>query len=174
MIDGAVLLVHDVVHDFLDGDPALEAPLQNIALLIAAAHRVGLPVMFAAPDRDTPGAEVPTTLGILSSDTVLRKPRYGAFFGTTLADDLRAAGRDTIVLCGISLTGGVETTVRDAFNHRLNSVVVADAVLCRPVPDQGWGDVTREEVARVTLSVLGQRFARITTTAEVCAQLTTQ
>lgn len=171
MISGSVLLVHDVVSDFLDGDPALEEPLKNVTLLVAAAHRRGLPVLFAAPDRGTPGADVPSRMCILPSDTVVRKPRYGAFFGTALAEDLRIAGRDTIVLCGISLTGGVETTVRDAFNHRLNTVLVADACLCRPVPDQGWGAVTSEEVARVTLSVLAQRFARIATTAEICAQL---
>jgi hypothetical protein len=39
------------------------------------------------------------------------------------------------------------------------------------VIDPGWGAVTREEVAKVTLSVLAQRFARIATTAETCGDL---
>lgn len=171
MIANAVLLVHDVVHDFLDDDPALKEPMANVAALVAAAHAAGMPVVFAAPNRGTPGADVPVWTGLLPTDTIVRKPRYGAFFGTGLGDDLRAAGRDTLVICGISLAGGVETTVRDAFNRDLRSVVVADACLCRPVPDQGWGYVTAEEVARVTLSIFAQRFARVATTAEICAEL---
>jgi len=166
-----VLVVHDVVPDFLD-DPSVHADvLPNIRALVAAAHDTRLPVVFAAPDRPGPGAEVPASLGVLPTDTIVRKPRYGALFGTPLGDELRAAGHDTIVICGISLAGGVETTVRDAFNQDFRSIVVADACLARPVPDQGWGAVTREEVARVTLSILAQRFARVVTTAQLCAEL---
>lgn len=50
----------------------------------------------------------------------------------------------------LSLAGGVETTVRDAYN-REHSIVVSDAGLVRAVADQGWGGVTHEEVAKVTL-----------------------
>jgi nicotinamidase-related amidase len=192
----AVLLVHDVVNDFLDAespeyDPGLDSMLDNILTLLAAARAAALPVVFVAPgqgDPDigprptpdgsparllwgTPGCDPPAALGPLPGDKVVRKPRYGGFFGSELAAYLREQGRDTLVVCGLSLAGGVEVTVRDAHNHDLRSVVVEDACLCRAVPDQGWGAVSRDEVRKVVLSVLAQRFARVATTAEVCAEL---
>ena len=194
--ESGVLLVHDVVNDFLDPagpgyDPGLGAVLDNVRALLAAARRAGLPVVFAAPGRGdpaigparreraeptrlawgTPGVDVPAALGPLPGERIVRKPRYGGFYGSELATHLRASGRDTLVVCGLSLAGGVETTVRDAHNHDFRSVVVEDACLIRAIPDQGWGPVSRDEVRKVVLSVLAQRFARVTTTREVCAEL---
>jgi ureidoacrylate peracid hydrolase len=111
---------------------------------------------------------VPADLGPLAGDRVIRKPRYGAFYGSELHAYMRAANRDTLIVCGISLAGGVETTIRDAFNRDLNSILVSDACLCRPISDQGWGAVSRAEVAKVTLSILAQRFADVLTTEAVC------
>jgi len=183
----AVLLVHDVVNHFLrENDAPLLAALSNIRPLVDASRRAGLPVVFAAPGRgdpaigpppaeqgviwDTQDVDVPSSLGPRPGDTVVRKPRWGAFYGTVLEQHLREMGRDTIILCGISLAGGVETTVRDAYNRDLNSIVVADACRCRALPDCGWGAFTSEMVANVTLSVL-TRFARIATTDEICREL---
>jgi ureidoacrylate peracid hydrolase len=64
-------------------------------------------------------------------------------------------------------------TVRDAFNRGFRSIVIADACLCRTVPDQGWGHVTALEVEKVTLSILAQRFADVLTTDEICKELGT-
>jgi len=191
-METGALIVHDVINDFVDPDqpdfdPQIGQVLDNIILLLGAARLAGLPVIFIAPgqgdlaieprlssrDRDrlvwgTSGCDVPTRIGPLPGEKIVRKPRYGGFFGSELATYLKDEGRDTIVICGLSLAGGVETTVRDAFNHDLKSVLVSDASLCRPVADQGWGDVSREEVNKVILSVLAQRFARVTTVREVC------
>jgi nicotinamidase-related amidase len=195
-LDKAVLLVHDVVNHFLDPagpepDPGLPAVVEKVGTLVSAARAAGLPVVFVGPGQGdpaighrptpnagaatlqwgTPGCDVPATLGPLPGDTMIRKPRWGGFYGSDLAAHLRREGRDTIVVCGLSLAGGVETTVRDAHNHDLHSIVVEDACLCRAVPDQGWGAASRDEVRKVVLTVLAQRFARITTTAELCAEL---
>ena len=125
----------------------------------------------AEPGLGTAGVDVPANLGPLPGDKVVRKPRYGGFFGSELAAHLRTTGRDTLVVCGLSLAGGVETTVRDAHDHDLQSIVVEDACLIRAIPDQGWGAVSRDEVRKVVLTVLAQRFARVATTQEVCAEL---
>lgn len=188
----SVLLVHDVVHSFLDPagrgyDPEIPAIMANIATLLGAARHARLPIVFAAPGAGdkgigprpeakesvwgTPICDVPAALGPLPGETILRKPRYGAFFGTSLAEIMRDSGRDIMIICGLSLAGGIETSIRDAHNHDLQSILVADCCLCRPVPDQGWGPVTREEVARTTLSILAQRFARIMTTEDMCRAL---
>jgi len=195
-LESSALLVHDVTNDFLDPagpgyDPGLGAVLENVRALLAAARQAGLPVVFVAPGQGdpsigpaqraegappsplwgTPGVDVPASLGPGPGEKVVRKPRWGGFHGSELAAHLRGTGRDTIVLCGLSLAGGIETTVRDAYNHDLRSVVVEDACLIRAVPDQGWGAVSREDVRRVVLSVLAQRFARVATTREICDEL---
>jgi nicotinamidase-related amidase len=194
--ESGALLVHDVVNDFLEPagpeyDPGLASMLENVGALLAAARRAGLAVVFAAPGQGdpaigprqrgegaptrlvwgTPGVDVPPALGPLPGEKVVRKPRWGGFFGSELAAYLRQTARDTLVVCGLSLAGGVETTVRDAHNHDLQSVVVEDACLIRAVPNQGWGAVSREEVRKVTLSVLAQRFGRVATTREICDEL---
>ncbi|MDH3240987.1 MAG: cysteine hydrolase [Alphaproteobacteria bacterium] len=189
------LVVHDVVNDFVDParpgfDQDLPRVLDNIEVLLTAARQAGLPVIFIGPGQGdpkigprktsrppnrlvwgSPGVDVPDRFGPLPGETLLRKPRYGAFYGSRLAAHLRETGRDTIAVCGLSLAGGVENTIRDAFNHDLKSVLVHDATLCRAVPDQGWGAVSREEVAKVILSILAQRFARVVSVAEICDAL---
>jgi nicotinamidase-related amidase len=187
----AALVVHDVVNDFVDmDDAALVAALENIKTLVTTARAQGLPVVFIGPGRGdpaieqspvqpgremlvwgTPGVDVPAMLGPLSDNTIIRKPRWGGFYGSALTEHLRDNGRDTIILCGFSLAGGITTTVRDAYNRDLKSVVVADACLCRAVPDQGRGAIPSEQVAKVVQSILAQRFARITTTAEIAGEL---
>lgn len=191
----AALVVHDVVNDFIDPgqpgfDPRIDQVLDNIAKLLDAVRAVGMPVIFVAPGQGdptvgprpaaagrkrlvwgTPGVDIPTDIGPLPGEKVIRKPRYGGFFGSALAVHLKDTGRDTIVVCGLSLAGGVETTIRDAFNLDLKSVLVSDASLCRPVADQGWGEVSRDEVSKVVLSILAQRFARVATVRQVCDEL---
>jgi nicotinamidase-related amidase len=189
--ESAVVLVHDVTVDFIrpDGpqyDPGIGPMLENIKVLLAAARAAHVPVIFAAPR--PPGAEVasgesgggpphrsgsdiPAELGPQSGERVIRKPRWGAFHGSELEDHLRATHRDTLIICGVSLAGGVETTIRDAFNRELRSLLVADACLARAIPDQGRGAISADEVRRVILSVLAQRFARVVTTHEVCEAL---
>ena len=185
----SALLIHDVVNDFLEtGEPAFDAAFANVRRLAGAARRAGLTVVFAGPGDGgagvpprarpgpklhwgSPGVDPPVELGPAPGDVMIRKPRYGAFHGSGLARWMRDNGRDTLIVCGLSLAGGVETSIRDAHNHDLASILVADACLCRAVPDQGYGAVSRAEVEKVVLSVLAQRFARVTTTDAIVAAL---
>ncbi|CAH1056759.1 Isochorismatase family protein YecD [Paenibacillus pseudetheri] len=49
-------------------------------------------------------------------------------FGTDLDLQLRRRGIDTIVLCGISTSIGVDTTAREAYQLGYNQVFVEDAM----------------------------------------------
>jgi len=194
--ESTVVLVHDVLNDFIDPtapgyDPALEAVLANIVTLLGAAREAGFQVVFIGsgqgdpeigpsyppdepPERlawGTPGCDLPAMLGQLPGEPVIRKPRWGGFYGSNLAAYLKERGVDTMVICGLSLPGGVDWTVRDAFNRDLRSVIVADACLTRPLPDQGWGAIPREEVRRVICTIMAQRFARVVDTTAICAEL---
>ncbi|KIL41220.1 hydrolase [Gordoniibacillus kamchatkensis] len=59
---------------------------------------------------------------------VVTKRQWGAFYGTDLDLQLRRRGIDTIVLCGISTSIGVDTTAREAFQHGYHQVFVEDAM----------------------------------------------
>lgn len=59
---------------------------------------------------------------------VITKRQMGAFYGTDLDLQLRRRGIDTIVLCGISTSIGVDTTARDANQHGYHQIFVENAM----------------------------------------------
>jgi nicotinamidase-related amidase len=59
-------------------------------------------------------------------DIVVRKIRVGPFGSTDLHEQLQARGIDTLVLAGISTSGVVLSTVRDAHDRDYRLIVVAD------------------------------------------------
>jgi nicotinamidase-related amidase len=87
---------------------------------------------------------------------LITKRQWGAFYGTDLDLQLRRRGIDTIVLCGISTSIGVDTTAREAYQHGYNQIFVEDAMAAS----------TREEHDYVCKTIF-PRIGRIRTTAEV-------
>ncbi len=63
-----------------------------------------------------------------TSDLVITKRQWGAFYGTELDLQLRRRGIRTIVLAGISTNVGVESTARDAFERGFDQILVEDAM----------------------------------------------
>lgn len=61
-------------------------------------------------------------------DIVIQKPRYSAFFNTSLDSVLRARGIRNLVFVGIATNVCVESTLRDAFHLEYFSVMLEDAV----------------------------------------------
>ena len=60
-------------------------------------------------------------------EPVVAKQYASAFFGTTLASTLRAAGVDTVVVAGVSTSGCVRATAMDALNNGFRPQVVRQA-----------------------------------------------
>ena len=67
-------------------------------------------------------------------DIIVRKVRVGAFSTTDLDEQLRERGVDTVILAGISTSGVVLSTVRDASDRDFRVLVLADAT-ADPQPD---------------------------------------
>jgi nicotinamidase-related amidase len=59
---------------------------------------------------------------------VLVKKGASAFFGTDLAQRLRALAVDTVVICGATTSGCVRASVVDAVQHGFPTLVVREAV----------------------------------------------
>src|SRR5436305_13996342 len=74
----------------------------------------------------TEGAEFPDEIAPRPEDYVFLKRRPSAFYGTGVGELLRMLRRDTIIIGGGATNRGVETSVREAFNLDLASIVVRE------------------------------------------------
>lgn len=149
------LVVVDCSHGFTD--PAsplacdLDAPLQAIARLLAAARERRVPVFFTTvayrpEDRATAAVflekvpalatleagsrwtEIDGRVAPAPGEAVVTKLFASGFFGTPLAERLAEHGVDTVVVTGASTSGCVRATVLDALQHGLRPMVPVEAV----------------------------------------------
>lgn len=130
--------------------PVLDAWIR----LIAIARSAGIPVIYTTPVSRADGADVTMLPTDLSAETgvppltnategaedagfpqeiapqpedyVFLKRRPSAFYGTGVAELLHMLKRDIIIIGGGATNRGVETSVREAFNMDIASVVVRE------------------------------------------------
>jgi nicotinamidase-related amidase len=76
---------------------------------------------------DSPATAVHDDIAPQAGDIVVRKTRIGAFSTTDLDRQLKDRGIVTLFLAGISTSGVVLSTVRDAADRDYHVIVVADA-----------------------------------------------
>jgi len=112
----------------------------------------------AAPVQDW--TEFVPEIDVQESDIVITKRQWGAFHGTELDLQLRRRKIETVVLCGIATTYGVESTARYAYELGYNQVFIEDAM----------GDLS-EESHRVAIQYVFKRMGRVRSTREVIAMI---
>jgi nicotinamidase-related amidase len=120
------------------------------------AHNARFASLRGVMDADDPSTAIVSSLEIAADDIVVRKTRVGAFSTTDLGQQLEQRGVDTLVLGGISTSGVMLSTVRDASDRDYRLFVVAD--LCADAD---------EEVHRVLLEKVFPSQATIVTTADL-------
>jgi nicotinamidase-related amidase len=77
---------------------------------------------------DAPETAVHNAVAPEPGDIVVRKRRVGAFSTTDLDEQLRAREIDTLILAGISTSGVVLSTLRDAADRDYRVYVLEDAI----------------------------------------------
>jgi maleamate amidohydrolase len=171
----SALLVVDVCRAYLEPSSPLYAGVEDacasVGRLVNAARAAGVPVVWTRVRYDPAAALVfhrkvpslsvfatelgdfPAGLEPVRDEQVVVKDHPSAFFATSLADDLRAAGVDTVVVTGFSTSGCVRASVVDALQHDFVPLVVREACGDRdPRPheaalfdlDQKYADVVSE------------------------------
>jgi nicotinamidase-related amidase len=75
---------------------------------------------------DSPTTAIDERISPEPHDIVVRKTRVGAFLTTDLDQQLRHRGIDTVVLAGISTSGVILSTVREASDRDYRIVVLSD------------------------------------------------
>lgn len=159
----AALLVVDLVVAYSEESSPLYCETAGAAIevncrLIGAARKAGVPVVFTnvaygpgdkagnvfyrkAPvlqvfDDGSPLGAFPDGIDAPSDDTIT-KQYPSAFFGTGLADRLRANGVDTLLITGFSTSGCVRASALDALQEGFIPFVVRDACADRhPEPHE--------------------------------------
>lgn len=121
---------------------ALDPVITHATSLTAAFRQCELPVAIVTVEGDAPGrievrppaltlgptwAQPLQELGSSPSDILIRKHRWGPFTGTSLHEQLSAAGVTQVVLAGVATSVGVESTARFAHELGYNVVVASDA-----------------------------------------------
>lgn len=143
------LVVIDMQNDFVQRGgsllvPDAEATIPAIRRLLELArlnrmrvvygqdtHHRGDPEWEMWPEHCLEGSwgwEIIAELAPGVDDTVLRKVRYDAFFGTSLDHLLRLWGVDTLIICGTVANIGVQYTAASAALRWYHVVIPRDAI----------------------------------------------
>jgi maleamate amidohydrolase len=148
------VLVVDLVRAYTDAGGPFELPepkpaVEATAELVAAARAGGHPVVWtvvrytrgmadgglfarkvpalAAFAEDADGGWGELVLAPEPGETVVVKQYASAFFATSLAATLHAAGVDTVVVTGVSTSGCIRASATDALGHGFRPQVVRQA-----------------------------------------------
>ncbi len=183
------LILVDLVRAYFDPQCELyadvEAELASALRLVEKARAAGVPVIYtnvvyqedgkdggiffrkARPLRNfTAGNPMGAWADGLSpavGELVISKQYASAFFGTSLAATLTAAGIDTLIITGVTTSGCIRATCIDACSHGFIPIVVEDACGDRhPDPHRAnlfdmnakYGDVVSEAAVTDYLSRL--------------------
>jgi nicotinamidase-related amidase len=88
------------------------APLRTAGMMLEGSPEIGIADVVKPAD----------------DERVFRKTRFGAFSTTSLGPWLASANIDTLVLAGLTTSGAVLSTVREAADRDLRVIVLSDAV----------------------------------------------
>jgi maleamate amidohydrolase len=181
----ALLVIDMMCAYFTEGSPLClpdRSAVQGCAQLLAVAREAEIPVIHTrvayAPGladagmfvRKVPALALLThgaPLGKFDPDvcprpdeTVVVKQYASAFFGTSLASTLYAAGIDTTIICGVSTSGCVRATATDALQHGFAPIVVRDACADRTAA-----------IHNTNLYDLAAKYADVADVADVAARI---
>jgi maleamate amidohydrolase len=113
------------------------------------AAETGVPPLTNAVE-GTPDAGFPDEIAPHPEDFVFLKRRPSAFYGTGVAELLHMLRRDTVIIGGGATNRGVETSVREAFNLDIASIVVRECCWGSDIAAHAYGlDKAMKMYARI-------------------------
>lgn len=135
-----------------------EASIPNCARVIAKARRLDIPVIFIGREYASDGSDVEAvryktwleggkplsraatqvssldfhpSLAPKPQDLIIIKPRFSAFFKTSLDEELRKRSLDSLIVIGTTTPNCIRTTCYDALSLNYNVVIIEDATSSR-------------------------------------------
>ena len=153
-------------------NPEAEA---RIADLLAAWRGAGAPVWHIRHDSVEPGSpyrpELPTNAFKPQSmpdagEPVTGKTTNSAFIGTDFEAQLKEAGHNRLVMCGVQTNNCVESSVRHAGNLGFETYVVADACWTSDKRDLTGRLWPAEDVHQLSLAKMQGEYAEVIDSAK--------
>lgn len=154
-------------------NPAAE---RKIAALLRFWRGKGWPVVHVRHASVEPGStyrpgqrgfEFKDEVAPLPGERVVEKGTNSAFIGTGLEGELRAAGIEAVVICGVITNNSVETTARMAGNLGFATIVVSDATATFGRRDFEGRWRSADEVHAMSLANLDGEYATVVDAGEV-------
>ena len=169
--DTAVVMI-DCQNEYVDGIlalPGVRPALDQGALALQILRERGLPVFHiqhrggpGGPfDRDAAVFDIADPVKPVADEPSIEKSLPNALAGTDLHDRLQAADRKHLVLAGFMTHMCVSSTARAALDLGYRCTIVAGACATRDLPDGRGGVVSADDLHRMELAALSDRFATI-------------
>ena len=169
------LIVYDLTQTLIVDGPFLEPwvldGLPALARLLGRCRQTGLRVCYAVPEHSAAGSEICHALGPLPGEPVFVHPHSGAFEGTELAGFLREAQRDTLLITGMAVDRGCNSTARQALSRGIRPYMIRGACFTRDIAESPVGPVSKQDVERVHLAALHRMGVGLLTVDEVIAAI---
>ena len=173
------LIVIDMLQDFLESWDAKrrQSLVASINELVSIARDMAWPIIWVRqefePDladafldmkargirvtiKGTPGCQIVSGLSVATSDTVIIKKRYSAFFGTSVDETLSRLRPDGVILAGINTHACIRTTAIDAYQRDWHVVIASDCI-----------DSYDREHHDISLRYMKDKMARVMSNEEI-------
>jgi nicotinamidase-related amidase len=178
-----VLIVIDMLNDFLDRwpPPSRTRLIDSINELVASIRQAHGSIIWVRqefePDlsdafpemktkgmhvtiRGTRGCQIDSNLAVQSTDPVVIKKRYSAFFGTNLDRLFAELNPNPLILAGINTHACVRMTAIDAYQRDIRVILAADCV-----------DSYDREHHEVSIRYMKDKIASLMTNEEIRSSL---
>jgi nicotinamidase-related amidase len=169
-LNNATLLIIDAQEEYRSGAlqlPGLDAALEEIAQLLAAARKQGSAIVhikhLGIPDglldpRGPRGLHLPEAAP-LPGEIIVEKRMPNAFNGTDLHERLQTLGHLDLIVCGFMTHSSVSSTVRATKDYGYRCTVVAAACATRDLPTLDGQVISAADMHRAEMIALADNFA---------------
>ncbi|MEZ2294220.1 isochorismatase family protein [Variovorax sp. RCC_210] len=178
---GTALLVIDFQNEYFTGRmPIADAPaaMAHTRRLLDWADRHALPVFqiqHVAPAGAATFAQGSEAFAFHADtqprprDTLVQKTSVSVFASTDIAQQLRKAGAQALVIAGLMTHACVAGAARDAAAQGFEVVVASDATATRSIRRENGDTVPHDQLHRAALAEVEDTFGDVLSTAQVVA-----
>jgi nicotinamidase-related amidase len=118
----------------------------------------------------TDGVNIHKSVSPREEEIVIRKHFPNGFRDTTLLEHLRAEETETLVICGMMTHMCVDATVRAAYDHGFECLIVRDACATKPLTFLSQ-TIPAHQVHASFLAALNGTYGNVKSTDEIISEL---
>jgi hypothetical protein len=166
------MLIYDLTQGMTEHEPSVPPAIPGLCRLILRSREAGVILSYALPHGiDLRSPPIMDTLPRVPTDLVFSHPQTGAFYQTGFESCLAQSGRNVLLIAGMAIDRGCNTTAREALQRGLRTIIVQDACFTRDIKASPVGQVSMEEIKRVHLASLYRIGVELWTMDEICLAL---